>query len=205
MHDFRPDRKQLLIIVIYTEGALLLLGTIWCFVSKIQLAPFLVPRSMDFLFGLALAIALVITSFAIFGLAHLLEKVLNKKNTVILSMKDIALQELAPIFQNSGLMEIVLMALVSGFCEEIFFRGAVQMQFNLWIASFIFGMFHMPTLKFLFYGIWAMCAGILFGVAMESTHSLWTPITAHVLNNLLVILFFRYGPLGKKPADKSPT
>ncbi len=96
-----------------------------------------------------------------------------------------------------------LIAIVSGFCEEVFFRGALQLDFNLWIAAGIFGMFHMPTFRYLTYGVWAMTAGVMFGLVMESTHSLWAPITGHALNNLLVILFFRYGPIDKIAGGKS--
>ncbi len=213
MREFRPDRDMLLTVVIFTEGLLLLIGTLWCYVGNIMLAPVLVPHWQDFAIGAAMGVALVITSIAIYGISHLLEKVLSKSQAgSILSMKEIAIHELAPFFKNSTLPDIVIISLVSGFCEEVFFRGAIQLEFNLWIAAFIFGMFHMPTFRYLAYGIWAMTAGVLFGVAMQATHSLWTPITAHVLNNLLVILFLRYGPVEKlgsqidssSPSNKNP-
>jgi len=187
---------MLLTVVIIVEGVLLLIATIWCYLGNILLAPVLIPRWQDFLIGAAIGISLVITSTFLYGVSHLLEKVLNKRQaSPILSMKEIALKELAPIFKNSTFADVVIIALVSGFCEEVFFRGALQLDFNLWIASFIFGMFHMPTFRFLTYGVWAMAAGVLFGLTLESTHSLWAPITAHVLNNFLVILFLRYGPI----------
>jgi len=38
---------------------------------------------------------------------------------------------------------------------------------------------------------------------METTNSLWAPITGHVLNNLIVILFLRYGPINKMSEEMS--
>jgi len=198
MREFQPDRNMLLNIVLVVEGLLLLIATVWCYLGNILLAPVLVPRGQDFAIGAAIGIALVMTSVFIYAVSHLLEKSLSKKYaSPFLSMKEIALKEVAPLFKNSTFPDIVIIALVSGFCEEVFFRGALQMDFNLWIASFIFGMFHMPTFRYLTYGAWAMAAGVLFGVTLESTHSLWAPITAHVLNNFVVILFMRYGPVEK--------
>ncbi len=197
MREFRPDRALLLNVVLYVEGALLLLATVWCWLGNIPLAPVLVPRWKDFTVGAAVGIALVITSVFIFGISHLLEKVSKKPFGPFLSMKQIALEEMAPLFAKLNVLDIFIIAIVSGFCEEVFFRGALQLDFNLWIAAGIFGMFHMPTFRYLTYGVWAMAAGIMFGLVMESTHSLWAPIAGHTLNNLLVILFFRYGPIDK--------
>lgn len=197
--EFRPDRALLLNIIIYVQGALLLLATIWCWLAEIPLAPVLVPQPKDFAIGAAVGVGLILSSFVLFGISHLLEKGLGKSRAkLFLSMKEIALNELAPLFQTLTFVDVVVIALLSGFCEEVFFRGALQLDFNLWISAGIFGMFHMPTFRYLLYGLWAAAAGILFGIVMDTTHSLWAPITAHALNNLVVIMFFRYGPI--KPA-----
>ncbi|MBA3992944.1 MAG: hypothetical protein C0469_05395 [Cyanobacteria bacterium DS2.3.42] len=203
MREFRPDRALLLNVVIYVEAALLLIATIWCWLGNIPLAPVLVPHGKDFAIGAAVGIALVITSAVLYGASHLLEKVLKKKSGPILSIKQIAVEELAPLFAQLNAVDIFLIAVVSGFCEEVFFRGALQLDFNLWIAAGIFGMFHMPTFRYLTYGVWAMAAGVVFGLTMETTHSLWAPITGHAINNLLVILFFRYGPIDKIASGNS--
>lgn len=198
MRELRPDRGLLLNIVLYIEGALLLLATIWCWIGNILLAPVLVPQGKDFAIGAAVGIALVFTSFVIYAGSYLLEKVFPKRAAgPILSMKRIAVDELAPLFRDITVLDALIISVVSGFCEKVFFRGALQLDFNLYIAAGIFGMFHMPTLRYLTYGIWATVAGLMFGLAMESTHSLWTPITGHVLNNLIVILFLRFGPIDK--------
>lgn len=178
MRELRPDRGMLLNIVIYVEGALLLLATIWCWLGNILLAPVLVPHGKDFAIGAAVGIALVFTSVVIYAGSYLLEKLFPKRaGGPILSMKQIAVDELAPLFRDITALDAVVIAVVSGFCEEVFFRGALQLDFNLYIAAGIFGMFHMPTFRYLTYGIWAMVAGLMFGLVMETTNSLWAPIT----------------------------
>ncbi len=109
MHEFRPDRALLLNVVLYVEAALLLIATIWCWLGNIPLAPVLVPHSMDFAIGAAVGIALVITSVFLYGVSHLLEKVLKKKHAgPILSMKQIAMEELAPLFAQLNAVDIFL-------------------------------------------------------------------------------------------------
>lgn len=207
MRELRPDRGLLLNIVLYIEGALLLLATIWCWLGNILLAPVLVPHGKDFAIGAAVGVGLVFTSFVIYSGSYLLEKVLPKRAAgPILSMKRIAVDELAPLFRDITVLDALIISVVSGFCEEVFFRGALQLDFNLYIAAGIFGMFHMPTLRYLTYGIWATVAGLMFGLSMEATNSLWAPITGHVLNNLIVILFLRFGPIDKlagSPSEKT--
>ena len=201
MRELRPDRGLLLNIVLYVEGALLLIATIWCWLGNISLAPVLVPHGKDFAIGAAVGIALVFTSIVIYAGSFLLEKLFPERTGgPILSMKQIAVDDLAPLFASSTFLDALVIAVVSGFCEEVFFRGALQLDFNLYIAAGIFGMFHMPTFRYLTYGIWAMIAGLMFGLVMETTQSLWAPVTGHVLNNLIVILFLRYGPLNKIPS-----
>lgn len=207
MQNFRPERQLLLNIGLYGYGALLLFSTLWCHLAEVDLAPFLIPRSKDMIIGAGAGLLLVGSSALLMALSHLLEKTTkpNDGRRLFHSMKEIALNELAPVFAEAKPFDIVLLSVLSGFCEEIFFRGALQLDFNIWIAAAVFGFFHMPTFKYLTYGIWAAAVGVFLGLLMDRTHSLWAPIVAHTLNNLLVILFLKYGPIkgNAQTAEKS--
>lgn len=208
MLNFRPERQLLLNIGLYGYGALLLFSTLWCYLAEVDLAPFLIPRSKDLIIGAGAGLLLVGSSALLMTLSHLLEKSEkplkeNAGRRLFHSMKEIALNELAPVFAEAKPFDIVLLSVLSGFCEEVFFRGALQLDFNIWIAAAVFGFFHMPTFKYLTYGIWAAAVGVFLGLLLDHTHSLWTPIVAHTLNNLLVILFLKYGPIkGNAPATE---
>ncbi|MBC7998065.1 MAG: CPBP family intramembrane metalloprotease [Leptolyngbya sp.] len=205
MQNFRPERQLLLNIGLYGYGALLLFSTLWCYLAEVDLAPFLIPRSKDMIIGAGAGLLLVGSSALLMTLSHLLEISIkpNAGKRIFLSMKEIALNELAPVFAEAKPFDIVLLSVLSGFCEEVFFRGALQLDFNIWIAAAVFGFFHMPTFKYLTYGIWAAAVGVFLGLLMDRTHSLWAPIVAHTLNNLLVILFLKYGPIkGTAPATE---
>lgn len=187
-----PNRALLLNIILVMEGVLLAVATVWCFVARIVLAPLLVPDQRAVFMGLLGACVLIATSFLMIGSVKLKDG--DKGGPGWLrTLKEIALEELAPLFSKMTVADIILVALASGFSEEIMFRGVLQTQSNIFAASIIFGFFHSPTWRHLPYGFWALLAGLFFGWLMDYTGSLWAPIVAHVTNNLVVLLYFRFG------------
>jgi hypothetical protein len=57
----------------------------------------------------------------------------------------------------------------------------------------LFGFFHCPTRRYLPYCFWAASAGLFLGWLLLTFNSLWTPILAHGLSNLVVLLYLRFG------------
>ena len=95
---------------------------------------------------------------------------------------------LAPL--NAG--QITVLALLSGFAEELFFRGALQPVVGLWFASLIFGGVHVGPRRILFpWALWAFVMGLLFGLLFELTGVLWGPILAHFLINQRNMIYIR--------------
>ncbi|HEY9787455.1 MAG TPA: type II CAAX endopeptidase family protein [Candidatus Obscuribacterales bacterium] len=197
----RPfDRGLILNIVLVMEGLLLLVATAWCYFAGIELAPLLILNRDAALKGLIVGIGMVAFSFSILGLSNIIPK--SNDNFIlnwIANLKEIALSELAPMFRGTNAIDIALVAITSGFCEEIFFRGVLQHEMQIWLTSVIFGLFHMPTMRHLPYGIWAFAAGFIFGSLLNHTHSLWAPIVAHGVNNFIVLMYFRYFLKPKAP------
>lgn len=80
--------------------------------------------------------------------------------------------------------EITLLALASGFAEELFFRGAMQPSLGLWLTSAIFGLVHVgPRRIFVAWATWAFLVGVALGSIFELTGVLWGPVLAHVWIN----------------------
>lgn len=83
-----------------------------------------------------------------------------------------------------SLPECWILALVSGFAEELAFRGVLQPRVGLVAASLIFGLAHYPVRPEL--RIWtafAVGVGLLFGLLFEFTGNLVAPCVAHTLVN----------------------
>ncbi len=170
------------------EAALLLVATVWTYIAQLDLIALLktfTPGLM--LIGLALGAGMSLFSLAI----TIATKRLSNKFPALASFDEFVRTTLQPIFSEVTPLDIILIAAASGFCEEVFFRGVLQQQFGLIIASLIFGLFHYGR-KYLIYTVWAALAGMLLGASMEWSHSLWVPILAHALNNLLSIGMVRY-------------
>ena len=100
--------------------------------------------------------------------------------------------ELREIISPLSSAEINVLALASGFAEELFFRGAMQPILGLLWTSLIFGAAHVgPKRVFFAWTTWAFLMGLLLGLIFELTGVLWGPILAHVLINHRNMTFIR--------------
>ncbi len=94
----------------------------------------------------------------------------------------------------SGLMfNIFMIAVLPALGEELMFRGVFQRIFSnwtrnhhwgIWITAFLFSAMHMQ-----FYGFLPrMLLGAMFGYLLVWTGTMWVPIVAHFVNNLMGVL-----------------
>jgi membrane protease YdiL (CAAX protease family) len=93
----------------------------------------------------------------------------------------------------SLIISILIVGILAGFSEELFFRGAFQRimsQMNLnihvviWSVAFIFSAFHLQLFGF----VPRMLLGAFLGYLLYWSKSLWVPIIAHSFNNTLVVI-----------------
>lgn len=91
------------------------------------------------------------------------------------------------LFVNLGII-----ALLTAFAEEIFFRGTLQngvsqkcnVYVAIWIVALIFSTMHGQIYGF----VPRMLMGAWFGYLLVWSRSLWVPVFAHFLNNGIVVL-----------------
>lgn len=91
------------------------------------------------------------------------------------------------------IINIIVVAFLAGFSEEIFFRGTMQrlltlggrnIHYAVWLVAIIFSAIHMQ-----FYGfVPRVLLGAWNGYLLIWTRSLWVPIIAHTLNNSIVVI-----------------
>jgi membrane protease YdiL (CAAX protease family) len=80
--------------------------------------------------------------------------------------------------------EAVALALLSGFAEELFFRGAVQGTLGWLGATLLFAVLHSgPGRAFRLWSLFALLAGGLFGAVMAWRGNLLAPVVGHFLVN----------------------
>lgn len=93
---------------------------------------------------------------------------------------------------SSMLVGLLVIGCLTGLCEELFFRGALQRLLQgrsvgphaaVWISAVVFSVMH-----FQFYGfIPRIFLGAFFGYLLLWSGSLWLSAMAHALNNGLVV------------------
>ncbi len=111
-------------------------------------------------------------------------------------------------FESTGqfLIGIVIIALIPGIGEELFFRGLIQnkllksiknVHISIWLCAFLFSAFHLQ-----FYGlIPRMFLGALFGYLYYWTKNIAVPIFAHFVNNAFTLLMVYIYSLGITDVD----
>lgn len=102
--------------------------------------------------------------------------------------------EVAPyLIDRASTPELVLISIYSGIGEEVFFRGAVQPEFGLVVASLAFGLLHIgPDRRYLVWTFWAVGVGFLLGLLYQITNGLLAPIAAHSLHNAATFLLWKH-------------
>ena len=111
--------------------------------------------------------------------------------------------ELAPrLVDGADFGSLILVAVFSGVGEETFFRGAVQQEFGIVVASLLFGLVHVgPDRRYLLWTLWAVLAGFLFGGLYDLTGGLLAPILAHTAHNAATLLLWKRSRKGVRERD----
>ena len=111
--------------------------------------------------------------------------------------EDAALEVTNSLLSTTSFVEmlwiVLIVGVLTGIAEEMFFRGAmlgtflqktVNKHVSIIFVAFIFSAFHLQ-----FFGFFPrLLLGIWFGYLVVWTRSLWVPIIAHALNNSLVVV-----------------
>lgn len=107
-------------------------------------------------------------------------------------------QEMTQILLNTDsfggmLLGVIVIGIITGLCEELFFRGALQGLFvrsgmnkhiAVWSAATIFSLAH-----FQFYGfVPRLLLGVILGYLLVWSGSIWVPALIHAINNSAVVV-----------------
>jgi CAAX protease family protein len=180
------NRKALLLIAIFTEGGLFILGFL------LMGGPQALASKFDLSWNTTLSALLLCLPM----LAALYFAV--RSNWAPLSRLRAELDEkVTPLFANLNIPDLALIALLAGAGEELFFRGwlqgALTDKFEVWtgilIASMVFGFAHYlsPT-----YAVYAGLTGIYLGVIYQVSGNLYVVMTIHALYDFIALVYLIY-------------
>lgn len=173
------SREKILWTVIIPQMILLTISTLWIyFDSKNYVLQYLKKFNIK-IFACAV-IAGIILAYLGYGFYKWMKKA-KKFQAIVELFEDV----LSPAFSSLKLRDVVILSMISGFSEEIFFRGLLFTHFGIIVSSLAFGILHMPGFKFWVYAVWAALSGALFCFFLNLSGSLWLPVIAHVTNNMI--------------------
>ena len=103
-------------------------------------------------------------------------------------------EKITPIFAQCKFLDLVVIALLAGLGEELFFRGwlqrALENRFGIWvgilIASAIFGFGHYLSTT---YAVYAGLTGLYLGVIYQVSGNLFIVITIHALYDFIALMY----------------
>lgn len=178
------SKESLLISVAVAEIFLIILAFVFGFIFNVNPLSEIIITKDNTLIALAASVLMILMNFlAIF--------VLPKWLSFLRGLRE-AYDHVSKIVANADSTAMVFIPIISGFAEELFFRGVVQPITGLVIASLIFGGFHIANRKTVLYGAYAVVIGFFLGGLMIYTGSLWPPILAHMINNALAVPFMKW-------------
>ena len=99
--------------------------------------------------------------------------------------------EVFPLFRRASVADLLGVAALVGLGEELLFRGVLQDELGIWIASAIFGLPHGPSRELWPLAVWATGMGVFLGALYQASGNLFIPALAHALYDGAALLYVR--------------
>ncbi|MEE8304410.1 MAG: CPBP family intramembrane glutamic endopeptidase, partial [Candidatus Tectomicrobia bacterium] len=122
-------------------------------------------------------------------LIPLLESSVGRRLHGLRVIRDNVESLLAPLLGHLRGPEMLALSVLAGFSEEVFFRGVLQQEIGLLPSSLVFGLLHTVSLPYM---LWAALVGLYLGWVLQLTQSLWVPIAAHSVIDLVGLCYIRF-------------
>ncbi|MCR2803048.1 CPBP family intramembrane glutamic endopeptidase [Paenibacillus soyae] len=174
------DDRMLLINLYATQALTLIIGIIWILFQRQNLLDlFTIPRELEVLYwGAGLAAAVIAVDL-------LISRWVPEEAADDGGVND-------RIFRKRAVWHIAVISLIVAICEELLFRGAIQHAIGPYWTSIVFAAIHVRYLKH-----W-IPTGLVFSISYglgwiyEQSGTLWAPIIAHFLIDLVMGLIIRF-------------
>ncbi|MGG1515178.1 CPBP family intramembrane glutamic endopeptidase [Paenibacillus oryzisoli] len=96
------------------------------------------------------------------------------------------------LFGNRPIWHIALISFIVAMCEEILFRGAIQHAWGPYWTSILFAAIHVRYLQHWLMTGMVFCISYGLGWIYIHTGSLWTPIIAHFIIDMVMGCILRF-------------
>ena len=173
---------QLVLLATVGEGALIVVAVVWAELRGISLVWGSVPRGLGF--GVLAAVVL--------ALAHWYLLVRAPETSGVRAIRRLYHDSLKPTFGQLGWLDLVVISVAAGIGEEMLFRGVLQPEVGVWLASLIFGLMHTGGSGTLAFGLWVAVMGLVLGGLAIWTGGLLAPVVAHAVYDAAAMTYIRW-------------
>lgn len=171
-------------LAVASEAALGLLAVAW--ISWRGLPLVILTGSDDFVLGATVAASLAAANFCILRYGPDIGP--------LRSLRRFYIQVLWPLFGQLRPIQILGLSAAAGIGEELLFRGALQPELGLVLASVLFGLVHIGAADMVAFGVWVAAVGALLGWLASATGGLLAPMTAHAVYDALALAYIVWVP-----------
>jgi membrane protease YdiL (CAAX protease family) len=140
------------------------------------------------------------------GLGPLADTIMTGFSSVLPDVTLGALEDMIELFRESSWWLLFpFIALLPGFCEEVFFRGLLQRSLGngaiaIAIASLAFAVIHLDPPHV----VGVLPLGLYLGWVAARTGSVWVTIVVHVVNNAFALFAVHVDPLDVGYGTETP-
>ncbi len=171
--------RLLLVNLYFTQLITFIIGLLWVILQgRNPISLFEMPNSPSFL-GYAVGLAALVVVFDLAISRWVPEE----------AMEDGGVNE--RIFRTRPIWHIALICLVVSVCEELLFRGAIQHAIGPYWTSILFAAIHVRYLRHWIPTGLVFAISYAFGWIYIQTGTIWAPVVAHFLFDLVMGLIIR--------------
>ena len=175
--------RRFLVVALAGEGLLAGVGLAWMRLRGFPIGTGDPVAGMGL--GLGAAVVLAGVNYAVLHLAPPIRPVR--------AIRRLYRETLRPLFARARPLDIAVVSLAAGVGEELLFRGAMQAEFGLVVASVVFGLAHIGGRSSVAFGIWVIVMGLGLGELAHVAGGLLAPVVAHVAYDAVAISYIRWG------------
>lgn len=186
-HDHVITRKKIFQAALIPQSVLLLISILWInILPRYNVLQYFRVDFISIACGILTGTGLAISGYGFYKF--------SKKIKFLSTTVELFENLLAPVFRNLNPIDIIFLSLISSLIEEIFFRGLLLPATGIIISSIAFGLLHLPGARYWIYAFWATFSGIILGYLFIVTNTLWCPIIAHMVNNIIGMFMLKKVP-----------
>lgn len=176
--------KKILLLTLLVEGVLLGISLVWIYYRELVLSS--PPTIWQIFIGVLSSIPLLAVNFILF-------EILSSRVAILHSFATFRNEIAEPIASALNWTEALFVSIAAGFCEELFFRGVLQPEFGIFIASAIFALMHFggSAREFRLLTTLYVIIGIYFGLLAQLNSNLWVPAIGHSVYDFVALQYLR--------------